>query len=52
MAPIIKNISLKRLDVGGQAIFITQFKNHIIVIAGKTVISPLDKNNLRVCVDS
>ena len=50
--PIIKNSSLRRLDVGGAAIFIALFINHHIVIVGNNVIIPFVRKTLRVCVDS
>lgn len=48
IVPIIKNISLSRLDVGGAAIFMAQFINHHIDIVGKIVIIPLVIKTLRV----
>lgn len=49
---VSKKISLIKLIVGGAAIFAADIKNHQKVIAGKKVIIPLVRNNLRVCVVS
>lgn len=47
-----RKISLIKLMVGGAAIFAADIMNHQKVIAGKKVIIPFVRNNLRVCVVS
>lgn len=49
---VIRRISLKRLIDGGAAIFAAVAINHQRVRVGNTIIIPLVRKILRVCVNS